>query len=316
LGTLTTPCYECLEGMCKGFIAGERNSSMKYWKPCAEYSKVVDANRCFYAKKAELYDQLETCVNNAISQRILTNDLERIADLLEESADELKVLDACGGSGNVALKLLRRGISVTVADVSEELLNILRKKCTEFGYVPRIFCKEIGAFFQEETDEYDLIVFSSALHHLQDVKSILRMAYSRLNRGGFVFTIFDPTSQNENSWIGRRVARMDYLLFKIRKQPKDILPAFRRKILKARRRGSENHLKNRACSSSLDEDLGALAEYHAVSGINDIELVEYLRGVGYEVLWHERYANARHGAFCWMLRTLGDKTHFKLLLRK
>jgi len=260
---------------------------MKYWKPCAEYSKVVDANRCFYAKIAATYDQEETCVNDEIYQRILTNDLERITDLLKESTDELKVLDACGGSGNVALKLLRRGISVTVVDVSEDLINILRKKCSEFGYSPRIVCREIGAFFQEEIEEYDLIVFSSALHHLQDVKSVLRMAYSRLKRGGFVFTIFDPTAQNEHSWLGRKVARMDYLLFKIQKKPKDILPAFRRKFLKARRRGAEDHLEDRECGNSLDEDLGALAEYHAVSGINDIELVEYLRGVGYEVLWHE-----------------------------
>ena len=281
---------------------------MKYWKPSAEYSMIVDANRCFYAKNAETYDQEETCVNDETCQRILTNDLERIADLLKVSTGELKVLDACGGSGNIALKLLRRGISVTVVDVSEALLNILRKKCSEFGCSPRIVCKEIGAFLQEEIDEYDLIVFSSALHHLQDVKSVLRMAYSVLKWGGFVFTIFDPTSKNEHGWLGRKVARMDYLLFKIRKQPKDIFPAFRRKLLKARRRGAEDHLKDRACGNSLDEDLGALAEYHAVSGINDIELVEYLRDVGYEVMWHERYASSRHRAFCRILSALGDKT--------
>ena len=290
---------------------------MKFWKPSSEYSKIVDANRCFYAKNAELYDQVETCVKDEILQQILRNDLERIVYLLKESTDELKVLDACGGSGNVALKLLKRGINVTVVDVSEDLINILRKKCSEFGYSPRIVCSEIGVFFQEEIDEFDLIVFSSALHHLQDVESVLRMAYSRLKRGGFIFTIFDPTSQNEQSWPGRKVARMDYLLFKIRKQPEDILPAFRRKFLKVQRRGAEDHLKDLVCGNSLDEDLvGVLAEYHAGSGINDIELVEYLKGVGYEVCWHERYASARHGVFCWMLKALGDKTHFKLLLRK
>ena len=280
---------------------------MNNWKPCAEYIRVVDANRCFYAKIAEAYDHEETCVTDIVSQEMLTTDLERIINMLKESThtEELRVLDACGGSGNVALKLLMRGIIPTVVDVSEDLLNILQRKCSEFNCSPRIVCEEVCAFFQKEIDEYDLIVFSSALHHLQDVKSVLRMAYPKLKQGGFVFTIFDPTSKKERSWLGGKVSQMDYLLFKIRKQPRDILPSFRRKFLMAS-----------DCGNNLSEDFGVLAEYHAVSGIDDIELVEFLRGVGYEVLWHERYASARHGTFRWLLKELGDKTHFKLLLKK
>ena len=291
---------------------------MEHWKPCTEYSKVVDANRCFYAKIAEAYDQKETCVNDRISQRILMNDLERIVDLLKESTqiDGLNVLDACGGSGNVALKLLMKGINVTVVDVSEDLLNILQRKCSEFSYSPRIICEEIAAFFQEEINKYDLIVFSSALHHLQDVKSVLRMTYSCLKRGGLVFTIFDPTSQSEHSWIGRMVKRLDYFLFKIQEQPTDILPTIRRKILKTKKQQTNIYLEDCSWGESLDKDLDALAEFHAVSGINDIDLVKYLRELGYEVLWHERYASARHGIFRWMLKALGDRTHFKLLLKK
>jgi ubiquinone/menaquinone biosynthesis C-methylase UbiE len=287
-----------------------------YWKPCAEYTKVVDANRCFYAKMAGTYDRTETCVTDRFSQGMLTSDLKYIIHALGKPRDELKVLDACGGSGNVALKLLGWKINVTVVDVSEDLLNILRRKCSKFGYLPGIVCKEIGAFFLEKIDKYDLIVFSSALHHLQDVRSVLRMAYPCLKRGGLVFTIFDPTSQSDRSWVGRKIARVDYLLFKIQKQPKDILPAIRRKFLQARRhvvnRGSEFN----ANGGGLEKDYGALAEFHAISGINDIELVKYLKGIGYEVLWHKKYVNARHSALRWMLTAIGDRTHFKLLLRK
>jgi len=289
---------------------------MNYWKPCAEYRRIVEANRCFYAKIAEIYDREETCVNDETCQRILMDDLVCIINMLKDPTDKLKVLDACGGSGNVALKLLERGINVTVVDISEDLLNILRSKCSELHYSPSVICEEIGAFLQVEREGFDLIVFSSALHHFQDIKSVLSMAYSSLKQDGLVFTIFDPTLQRNNSWIGRKVSRMDYLLFKIQNQPKDIFGAFRRKFLAGKRRGLKGLLRGSKYDNELDKDFGALAEFHAVSGIDDIELADFLRGVGYKVLWHERYASARFGVFAWLLRALGDKTHFKLLLRK
>jgi 2-polyprenyl-3-methyl-5-hydroxy-6-metoxy-1,4-benzoquinol methylase len=265
---------------------------------------------------AARYDKDETCVNDKVLQRILINDLHKIIHLFNKPTHELKALDACAGSGNVAFKLLRLGIDVTVVDASEDLLNILRKKCSDLPYLPTIYCDEIASFFDEKNDEYDLIVFSSALHHIQDVKSVLRLAYSKLKRGGFIFTIYDPSWQKDVSWLGKKILRLDYLLHKVRKQPKKILSVVSRKNLKAQNSCFKKRTKSIVNHNISDEALGTLTEYHVNLGINDIELVKYLRDLGYEVLWHKRYVSARHTASQWLLTMLGDKNHFKLLITK
>ena len=62
--------------------------------------------------------------------------------------------------------------------------------------------------------------------------------------------------------------------------------------------------------------VGMLAEYHVEQGIDDIGLVERLKGVGYEVVWHERSTKCRSAWVRPIIEFLGDKTSFKLLLRK
>ena len=71
----------------------------------AAYRRVADANREFYRRTAHSYDASETCVNDREAQRGLSRDIATIVDLLDRPAHDIRALDACGGSGNVALKL-------------------------------------------------------------------------------------------------------------------------------------------------------------------------------------------------------------------
>src|SRR5690606_38454583 len=105
-----------------------------------DHATVAEANRRFYARIADLYDRTETCVTDRVAQDELEADLDRALALLDGPRSQLRALDACGGSGNVTLKLLARGLDVTVADISEELLSILRRKAAAAGSQPRIHC--------------------------------------------------------------------------------------------------------------------------------------------------------------------------------
>ena len=51
-------------------------------------------------------------------------------------------------------------------------------------------------------------------------------------------------------------------------------------------------------------------------GIDDLALVAKLRAVGFEVVWHERYADSRFELTRRLIERTGDSTSFKLLLRK
>ena len=67
----------------------------------------------------------------------------------------------------------------------------------------------------------------------------------------------------------------------------------------------------------LDESTaGVLAEYHIEQGIDDLALVERMKMVGYDVVFHDRLVGTRYGPTAVVIRLMGDVTTFKLLLRR
>ncbi len=287
---------------------------MVRWNPSPLYRKVAEANRQFYLKAAHLYESTETCVTDAQAQRMLEMDIERVLKLCDQPAQHVRALDACAGSGNVSLKLLRRGVDVTTCDISLELLAILRAKCEEQGLQAKIVCAEIGEFLDQQRGVYDLIVFSSALHHLEDIEGVLALAYASLRSGGLLFTVFDPTARVKRST--RLAVWLDYMLFKMHKQPADLLAALlrrSRRMVQALRQGRPQTKQDLGLD---DANLGVLAEYHVEQGIDDLALVEHAQQLGFTVLWHERYNGTRYLVTQQLLNLLGDRIAFKLLLRK
>lgn len=286
---------------------------MTDWKTTPEYQKIADANRQFYAQKADLYDTTESCVNDTRLQGGLESDLDRILQSLGNRSRPIRGLDACGGSGNVSLKLLKRGVEVTLADISPELQAIFRRKCEEAGFTPRIVCSEISAFLAQETQTFDLITFSSALHHLQDIEAVLRLALDRLAPGGLLFSLHDPTLQRQHRLLTRMALRTEYYTFKAFFQTADFPKAIGRRV----RRMLSRATPDKKLSAALTDDtVGMLAEYHIGTGIDDEALVARLQKIGYEVVWHERYAETRFRLTHRIIRWTGDSTTFKLLLRK
>jgi 2-polyprenyl-3-methyl-5-hydroxy-6-metoxy-1,4-benzoquinol methylase len=152
------------------------------WSPSKAYTNVAEANRCYFSQRAALFDATETA-KGAIQAK-LEADIDRVLDMLGKRPEEISALDACGGSGNISLMLLRRGIQPILADISPELLEIFRQKCESNAFKPNTVCKEIGAFWLKRVRLVDLILFSSALHHLENFKQVLTLAFNRLAPGG------------------------------------------------------------------------------------------------------------------------------------
>jgi ubiquinone/menaquinone biosynthesis C-methylase UbiE len=274
-----------------------------------DHSTVAEANRRFYARIANLYDRTESCVADHAAQVALESDLDQVLSHLPSPASSLKALDACGGSGNVALKLLARGIDVTVADISRELLDILERKAASAGHRPRTHCGEIASFLTSTDAAFDLVVFSSALHHLQDIDRVLSLVFQRLRPGGLLFTLHDPTARAHQGRLTPFLLRAEYFAFKFFKQPGDVPAAALRKLRRA--------FGGRSGQSQLsDDNLGVVAEYHIRDGIDDLALVQRLRRVGYQVIRHDRLHGARFAVVQAIVSRVGQPTGFKLLLRK
>jgi len=277
-------------------------------------TKIAEANRRFYARNAGSYDSTETCLVDPRAQAMLRKDLDAIIDMVAKLTPTPKALDACGGTGNVALKLLGQGIPTTVCDLSPELLELFERRCRVEQQECEVVCAEVSDFLSQTDQKYELIVFSSALHHLVDIKHVVSLALKRVVPGGYVFTIFDPTPAAQQSLYTRLLMKLDYYSFKVLKQPRELPGAVLRHLRRRVRKAAAP--KSNKLELPLNEDnLGVLAEFHVEAGVDDFELVRVARSCGAEIVWHKRYADARHAVFRWLVASMQEATAFKILLR-
>ena len=286
---------------------------MNNWKPTENYRKVAEANRSFYTQLAALYDKTEGSVVDPSEQALLETELDRALKALGKNPADIRALDACGGSGSVSLKLLRKGAQVTLADISPDLIKIFSDKSQTLGYKPKTVCTEIADFLSDPKQTFDLIVFSAALHHIENIQEVLTLAFDRLAPGGLLLTFFDPTDRSQLKFSTRVVQRVDYYVFKILHQSADLPKAVGRRL----RRIFAGVSADKKTSVALDAStVGMLAEYHIEKGIDDKSLVARLQQAGFEVVQHDRYAGGRTDWIRNTIKAFGDATTFKLVLRR
>ncbi len=277
-------------------------------RPADRYETVVEANRQYFEQTAKRYDQTETHLQSDRTQRELERDLSRIVAMLGGAMKGLRALDCCAGTGTVTLKLLRAGVETIACDVSPAMLAILEKKASEEGLPARVHLGEVRDFLGAEPGAFDLVVFSSALHHLEDYLGVLDACVAKLKPGGMIFTTFDPTRAADVSFLGRCVQLADYATFKLKHHPLDVPASVVRRL--------RRKLGKTASSEISSANVGALAEFHVEHGLDDGALAAHLKAAGLEIVWHEREADARFALPRAALRALGDVTTFKLLARR
>lgn len=257
-----------------------------------------EANRRFYADHAASYDSAEHCVAHAGARHLLEEILDRALEAAPSATP--RTLDACGGTGNVSELLARRGIETTVADVSAEMLARWREKAAGLGVAADTVEAEIDSFLANDERRWELIVLSSALHHLDDYVGVAQAAARRLEPGGVLVTAFDPVRSDDRTML--KLRRFDYLL-SLLAEPRSLAAAVRRR--RDRRSGTDHGV-----------NVGDLAEKHALHGIDDEEVLAALRAEGLEIVEHRRYACQRFRITERLIRARGGATTFHLIARK
>ena len=259
-----------------------------------------EANRLFYAEYADYYDAREECVVDELFRRRLKRAL--LFALAKLRTPHPRVLDACGGSGNASLMLLELGHRPVTVDVSAEMLRIFEQKAASRGFETQAVASEISSFLADDERTWDLIIFSSALHHLEDYKRVVALALERLTPNGLLVTIFDPIRLSR---VGVMLRRLDYIAYALLRRPEVGWPRVWLR-LRAIRSGGK----------SRPDEIGARAERWAYVGLEDMDLRDQFEDSGCEVLVHERSYDARLGVTRALLRAARQPAAFHFVVQK
>lgn len=247
-------------------------SKHKKWEDYSE-ADILEANIEKYNKEAivKFYEDLEEPKYLYSEYRVI---FDAVAKMLEAACSEpIRAADMCGGAGKAAfvLKECRPNCTVNLVDVSDKMLEIAQKKAEEqkiTGVIP--WQKDAFAFLEEE-DEYDLIMFSSAIHHFKDPVNLIRLASERLSEHGLIITIADPTTITKS----KRYKFFEFL-------------ASNSEGKKNKLKGCFSSKKNNEVAVAVDPDFD-LAEYQTYTGIDDVTLRQNLLKIGLNPLLHIRY---------------------------
>ncbi|WP_416308371.1 methyltransferase [Neptunicella sp. SCSIO 80796] len=101
-------------------------------------------------------------------------------------AESVNILEAGGGSGEMALALLERGHRVHVNDISADMLVLAQQQCS--GY--RGFSYQQGEIQQLDHQQYDVVICHAVLEWLQEPLAIIKKLKSLVKPAGILSLSF------------------------------------------------------------------------------------------------------------------------------
>ena len=272
-------------------------------------SRVIAANVEMYRSHSKSYDQSwESSFGRSLDAE-LKSDLDRIAANFSGSPESFRCLDCGAGTGAVTLDMLARGWAVTAIDVSPDMLELLKNKIVARKLKSAMLINEPAErFLASEGLNYHLITFNSVLHHLYRYSAVVGLAADHLVPGGFLYSNVDRVMPSRRA-LAEFLDSLDTLLAKLSYERSDLIPGTVRRVRKFFGRTDPKYRRKIA-------SVGDLAEFHARSGVDDIELVQMLKRKGLCIVEHSRYPLARTGFGKRMNGWLKFREEFKIIAQK
>lgn len=244
--------------------------SSKDWHEYSE-NEILQANIDKYQRDdiVKFYEDFEEPRYTYIEYQIILAAV--LKALREKLGRPVRAADMCGGAGKAAfvIKSIQPDSEVTLVDLSDKMLNIARQRANKLG-LEDLNIVEADAFsFLEQDIEYDLFVYSSALHHFKDPINLLKISSGRMNPKGMIVTIADPTTLIKS----RRYRFFQFMATNQDAKRRMIKGCFQRRVKKSPSAGEEFDV----------------AEYQTYTGINDHQLCQNLARVDLYPLLHLRY---------------------------
>ncbi|SHH11702.1 Methyltransferase domain-containing protein [Thermosyntropha lipolytica DSM 11003] len=263
----------------------------KAWEYYSE-EEILEANKLKYESDAivKFYEDFE---EPKYTYREYDVVFSAVVEMLKPHlSGPLRAVDMCGGAGKGAFTLKKccPEAEVTLVDLSEKMLNIARKRAVKEGFTDIEMVLSDAYSFLAEDREYDVVIFSSAIHHFKDPVNLLKTASKMLSPQGVIITIADPNRLKST----RRFKFFEFL---------------------AADRNYKKMILSNLFKAKEKPDVFDVAEYQAYYGIEDELLCKELRKIGLRPLIHLRYP-AGESCFTRIMPYVGLFWAFSLVLAK
>lgn len=188
----------------------------------------------------------------------------------------LSTIDVCGGAGKAAFILERCGGCDTVLlDSAEKMLEIAERKIAREQIKTVSPVLDDALRYLNTTEKmFDVIVFSSAIHHFKDPVQLINLAFNRLTPQGVMVILGEPTKMVSSGRYKRIVSTYGFF------SSSDT----RREFFKS--------IPTRLKGGYKSPDYRDPAEYQAHLGIDDVSLRSNLSTLNMNVMLHFNYPAA------------------------
>ena len=159
-----------------------------------------------------------------------------------------EILDMAGGTGDVAFRMARRGVHVTVADINADMLEVGKERAERRGVTGLSWNVENAEQLSFADAVFDAYTIVFGIRNVTDIPAALRETHRVLKRGGRFYcmefssrdwpgfaNLYDAWASNVIPRIGKAVANDEdsyrYLVESIRRFPRP--EAFKRMVADA-----------------------------------------------------------------------------------
>ncbi len=130
-----------------------------------------------FIKKAKNYDKDKNRVEN------VANIASKILDEVDFNKD-MHVMDFGAGTGMLLSNIAPHIKKVTAVDISKAMINTLKNKQDQISCDLDI--KELDLSIEHLDIKFDAIISSMTMHHIEDIKAMLKKFHSMLDKDGIL----------------------------------------------------------------------------------------------------------------------------------
>ena len=177
-----------------------------YWDRQLEKMKTKTITRVRWWEDPTTKHHINGIVGNRDLAEVHAAFHERIANILSGKR-QLKALSVGCGAGTKEMWLMQH-IDVAkfdLFDISSANIAFGMEEATRQGVLHKINFRAEDAFAADLGDDYDLVYWNNALHHMPDVDSALRWSRDRLKLGGLL-AMDDFVGPSRFQWTDKNIA--------------------------------------------------------------------------------------------------------------